>query len=79
MADVQSSPHKTRWDWTRFPHPAHYLKANKAMCAICQENFTEPREVKRILYEAEPLRLLGCGHVYHVSEASHSEDNCVSC
>ena len=68
MADAQSQPSTpSTWDWTRFPYPAHYLKPNKAMCAICQENFTEPRVIRRILYEAEPLRILGCGHVYHVS------------
>lgn len=69
MADARSQPSASpaKWDWTRFPYPAHYLKPNKAICAICQENFTEPKVIRRILYEAEPLRILGCGHVYHVS------------
>jgi hypothetical protein len=61
---------KQEWDATRFPYPAHSLAADQAMCAICQENYTEPETVRRVLYQVDPLRLLGCGHVYHVSSPS---------
>jgi len=58
---------KSEWDPSRFPYPAHPLATDQAMCAICQENYTEPEVVRRVLYQADPLRLLGCGHLYHVS------------
>lgn len=67
MAEKQSTPSAHNWDATRLPYPAHPLRSDRAMCAICQENFTEPESVRRVLYQAEPLRLLGCGHIYHVS------------
>jgi len=67
MAEKQSTPSAHSWDATRLPYPAHPLRSDRAMCAICQENFTEPESVRRVLYQAEPLRLLGCGHIYHVS------------
>lgn len=57
-------------DLTRLAHAPMYLPSHKATCAICQEMFEPPREGRTILLQAEPLRLLGCGHVYHVSPAS---------
>jgi hypothetical protein len=68
MADKQSVPVEGKiWDQSRLPYPAHPLQEDQATCAICQENYTEPESVRRVLYQADPLRLLGCGHVYHVS------------
>ncbi|OCF77329.1 hypothetical protein I204_01317 [Kwoniella mangroviensis CBS 8886] len=48
------------------PHPPIYLKADQITCAICQENFVPPQQGREAL--AEWLRVLGCGHVYHVGE-----------
>jgi hypothetical protein len=68
MAEKPSFPIEGKiWDQSRLPYPAHPLRKDQATCAICQENYTEPESVRRVLYQAEPLRLLGCGHVYHVS------------
>jgi hypothetical protein len=67
MADAQPATPARKWDYTRFPYTPHTLKPHQATCAICQDNFTEPETVRRLLYQAEPLRLLNCGHVYHVS------------
>lgn len=68
-ADAQAQPSTPvrKWCRMRFQYPPHYLKPDKAMCVICQENFKEPEVVQRLLYVSEPLRLLACGHVYHVS------------
>lgn len=70
-----SSVHPTAatYDPTRLPHPPHELKSHQAACAICQENFTPPQEVRTIMMRVDALRLLGCGHVFHVSgvELSH--------
>ena len=63
-------------DLTRLAHSPSYLPSHKATCAICQETFEPPKEARTILLQAEPLRLLGCGHVYHVRGAIAS--NCSS-
>lgn len=52
---------------TRLPLPPVYLSGHQSTCAICQENFEEPKEGRTILLKADKLRQLGCGHVYHVS------------
>ena len=62
-AQTVSSP----LDYTRLPYPPVYLKSHQSTCAICQECFTAPQIGRAILLKAEPLRLLGCGHVFHVS------------
>jgi hypothetical protein len=52
---------------TRLPYEAFPLESDHTTCVICQEEYKEPEEVRMILYKAEALRLLDCGHVYHVS------------
>jgi hypothetical protein len=54
------------FDLTRLAHAPIYLPSHKATCAVCQETYEPPKEARTILLRAEPLRLLGCGHVYHV-------------
>ena len=56
-------------DPSRLAYPAVYLDSHLSTCAICQEQFNSPKESRTILLKAEPLRQLGCGHVYHVSGA----------
>lgn len=51
----------------RLPLPPVHLSSHQATCAICQENFEEPKEGRTILLKADMLRQLGCSHVYHVS------------
>lgn len=52
-------------DYTRLPYPPIHLDSHHTTCAICQETFTPPQEGRTIMLKAEPLRLLGCGHVFH--------------
>jgi hypothetical protein len=65
-AEIQPATPARSWDFSRFPYTPHLLKPDQATCAICQDNFTEPETIRRLLYQADPLRLLNCGHVYHV-------------
>ena len=53
-------------DLSRLPLPAIYLGSDRNTCAICQENYTPPFEGQRILLKADILRVLGCGHAFHV-------------
>jgi len=53
-------------DHSRLPFPAVQLKTHQSTCAICQESFLPPRASLAIMLKAEPLRLLGCSHVFHV-------------
>lgn len=62
-------PESSEVSVSRLPFPPVYLSANQSTCAICQENFEEPKEGRTILLKADKLRLLGCSHVYHVSIA----------
>ncbi|KAG9120436.1 hypothetical protein FRC07_004077 [Ceratobasidium sp. 392] len=54
--------------WQKTEHPFVRLEPNRAMCAICQVDFEPP---KRIGVESgsgpEALRLLKCGHVFHLT------------
>lgn len=52
---------------SRLPYPAIILKAHQSTCAICQENFSPPQAGRAILLKADPLRMLGCDHVFHVN------------
>lgn len=52
-------------DHSRLPYPPIQLKSYRSTCAICQEAFVPPRVGRAILLKADPLRLLGCGHVFH--------------
>lgn len=62
----QNNNASIRPDVTRLPYPPVYLAEESATCAICQENFQPPAEGRTIMLRAEPLRQLGCGHVFHV-------------
>jgi hypothetical protein len=58
--------------WQKGEYPFVKLEANQATCAICYLDFEPPQRIGEELGrnepdEAEPLRLLGCGHVFHVS------------
>jgi hypothetical protein len=56
--------------WEKNEYPFVKLEANRAACAICLMDFEPPRKVGEQREEpngAEPLRLLACGHVFHVS------------
>ena len=73
ILDVTNTPMESRRsiDRSRLAHPPVYLTSHHATCVICQENYIEPREGKTILLKAEPLRQLGCGHIFHVSDQDH--------
>lgn len=56
--------------WEKSDYPFVKLEANRAACAICLMDFELPRRAGQDRSEpnaAEPLRLLACGHVFHVS------------
>lgn len=61
------TPVRAPIDPTRLAHRPIYLSTHRATCAICQEVFVAPVDGKTIMLKADPLRLLCCGHVYHVS------------
>ncbi|KAG8779569.1 hypothetical protein FRC12_024077 [Ceratobasidium sp. 428] len=56
--------------WQKSKHPFVKLESNQAICAVCRVNFEPPRRVgvqNEGGVEAEALRLLACGHAFHVS------------
>ena len=72
-------------NWEKGEYPFVRLEGNRAACAICLMDFNAPKrigtnsgtpEVQRheesgdAEEEPQPLRLMACGHVFHVSENS---------
>ncbi|KAG8776631.1 hypothetical protein FRC12_000816 [Ceratobasidium sp. 428] len=55
--------------WQKTEYPFVRLESNQAICAICKVDFEPSRRVGDVEggAEAEALRLLACGHVFHVS------------
>ncbi|KAG8765635.1 hypothetical protein FRC12_007389 [Ceratobasidium sp. 428] len=55
--------------WQKAEHPFVRLESNRAICAICKVDFEPPRRIGDVenSAEAEALRLLACGHAFHVS------------
>ncbi|KAG8776570.1 hypothetical protein FRC12_000842 [Ceratobasidium sp. 428] len=56
--------------WQKSKHPFVKLESNQAICAVCKVDFEPPRRVGVQVEggaEAEALRLLACGHAFHVS------------
>ncbi|ELU42996.1 zf-rbx1 domain-containing protein [Rhizoctonia solani AG-1 IA] len=61
-------------EWEKNEYPFVKLEANRAACAICLTDFEPPRRVGEDGESAaEPLRLLACGHVFHVSSTALKE------
>ena len=54
-------------DVTRLAYPPIYLSTHETTCVTCQETFIPPREGNAIMLKADPLGLLGCGHVFYLS------------
>ncbi|CAD6577148.1 MAG: hypothetical protein TREMPRED_001869 [Tremellales sp. Tagirdzhanova-0007] len=54
-------------DYSRLPFPPIFLDSHQSTCAICQENFSLPQIGRTILLKSDPLRLLDCGHVFHMN------------
>ncbi|KAG8724689.1 hypothetical protein FRC09_015600 [Ceratobasidium sp. 395] len=55
--------------WQKSKHPFVKLESNQAICAVCKVDFEPPRRVGAQVEdgaEAEALRLLACGHAFHV-------------
>ncbi|KAG8717658.1 hypothetical protein FRC09_013934 [Ceratobasidium sp. 395] len=55
--------------WQKAEHPFVSLESNRAVCAVCKVDFEPPRRIGDVENgaEAEALRLLACGHAFHVS------------
>ncbi|KAG9121383.1 hypothetical protein FRC07_002679 [Ceratobasidium sp. 392] len=54
--------------WQKTKYPFVRLEPNRAVCAICHVDFEPPKRVGvKDGSEPEALRLLKCGHVFHVS------------
>ncbi|KAG8776569.1 hypothetical protein FRC12_000841 [Ceratobasidium sp. 428] len=54
--------------WQKTQYPFVRLESNQAVCAVCKVDFEPPRRVGDVEggAEAEALRLLACGHVFHI-------------
>ncbi|KAG8712459.1 hypothetical protein FRC09_019843 [Ceratobasidium sp. 395] len=55
--------------WQKSKHPFVKLESNQAICAVCKVDFEPPRRVGVQVEdgpEAEALRLLACGHAFHM-------------
>ncbi|KAG8724685.1 hypothetical protein FRC09_015596 [Ceratobasidium sp. 395] len=54
--------------WQKTEYPFVRLESNQAVCAVCKVDFEPPRRVGDVEggAEAEALRLLACGHVFHI-------------
>ncbi|EIW72090.1 hypothetical protein TREMEDRAFT_72651 [Tremella mesenterica DSM 1558] len=53
------------WDCTKLTRPCVYLTPDEAICVICHENYCQPDGVGEVVYTADVLRFLGCGHLFH--------------
>jgi hypothetical protein len=60
-------PPKREYDRKAYDYPPHEISPSLASCSICLLEFEEPRPRYENGERQERLRLLPCGHVYHVS------------